>query len=949
MINKNLSLIPPTFLRTKLYISVVGGIFSSIAFAQDAQQGTATLPTIAVTAGKEEVAYKSGNMDIPRTENDVQAYTMITQEELERSGATTVTEAIAKLLPMAASTNNSSYFTASSSQLNLRGLGTNQTLVLINGRRSAGTGNRGTSESTDQPNLNNIPLAAIERIEVLPTSAAAIYGSGAVGGVINVILRKDYVGTDIDLRYANTTDDQQPLKSINLVSGFSLEDGRTHVMLTASKKDQDMLMIGERDYSAKARQNILKNNPNSIYGMNSNGTAINPPAGNLTNIRTKDGSELIPGWGSSIAHIPAGWNGDVTKLGQGYALELGSGVTSYSGDYPILYDTDTEAFGVSINRDFTDRLNVFLEANYEREKGWGYNNSPHGYGVVTVSKNSPYNPFGKDILVNAVLSRDSFGDWAKDTYQTTQKKVSTGFTFDLTPQWLLSADYSWSHSDIRQRYVRMGSTNPRATQWAKDNASNSIDFIEDYITKSTDMIQKYWHYTKNNTQQTLNDMSIRATGPVATWYAGDIQLATGIEHRRYESEGFADHQYVDNPWVKPAERKSNASSVYAELNIPVISPELHIPFAKLLDIQLATRYEDFKVSSKTPKYVVDPATGYRSLLTGYNDNGEAKYDAITPTVGFKFAPNDQIMLRASYSEGFVAPTVSQVSMTTSTPTTSTSLKDPVTGNNVTNYEAIGGGTPDLTPESSKSINAGIILTPEFIPDLRLSVDYYKIKKDDNIATIDAQYILDNQNMYGNRIKRDANGNVTSIDITPFNALGLKTSGIDTSLSYKFDSVIGETSFNLGYTYVDEYKQQQTLKTPVVDVVATSGLGGVTDAPLKHRANASVYLQASDIWGFGWATQYYGSYELNNTGDVILNQTGIKNTVLKIDNQIYHDVFAKAKLPISKLNMLKAAELGFGIQNLFNDYTVDMSGTQGYLSKYSDVRGRQYYLNLKFSF
>lgn len=155
---------------------------------------------------------------------------------IERSGATTITELLSKVLPMSTSTNNSSYFTASSSQINLRGLGASQTLVLINGRRSAGTGNRGTSESTDQPNLNNIPLAAIERIEVLPTSAAAIYGSGAVGGVINVILRKDYAGTQVDLRYADTTDNKQPVSSINVVSGFALEEGRTHVMMTASKK-----------------------------------------------------------------------------------------------------------------------------------------------------------------------------------------------------------------------------------------------------------------------------------------------------------------------------------------------------------------------------------------------------------------------------------------------------------------------------------------------------------------------------------------------------------------------------------------------------------------------------------------------------------------------------------------------------------------------------------------
>jgi iron complex outermembrane receptor protein len=944
-----ISIISPISFRTTLYLSIMGIIFSPTASAKDLEQNTPALPTIAVTASdkskEKPVAYKSGNMDIPRTEDDVQAYTLIEREELERSGVTTVTEALAKLLPMATSSlNNSDYFATTSSQINLRGLGANQTLVLINGRRSAGTGNRGTAEATQQPNINNIPLAAIERIEVLPTSAAAIYGSDAIGGVINVVLRKDYVGTDLDLRYANTTDDKQPVKSFNFVSGFALEEDRTNVMLMVSKKSQDGLLDRERGHKDKQRQSILKNNPNALIGPKEN-----PPAGNLTNIRSKDGSELIPGSGSSTAHIPKGWNGDISKLGKGYALGLGTGVSRWSGDSPILYDTDTESVAISINRDFSDRLNLFLEAGYDREKGWAYNDAPHGFGVVTVSKDSPYNPFGKDVLVNYTLNRDSFGAWSKDTFETTQKKAATGFTFELTPKWLLSADYSWSKSDIRQRYIRKGNVNPKSTQWNKDTANNLINFLEDYTTKPTDIIQKYWHYTKNNTQQTLNDMSIRATGPVATWYAGDIQLATGIEHRRYESEGFADHQYVDNPWVKPTERKIQGSSAYTEFTVPLLSPEYNFHFAKLLEMQLAARYEDFKVSAKVPKYdpKADPATGYKSKLLGYTDTGTAKFNAISPTIGFKFAPNDQIMLRASYSEGFVTPTMNQLALPTISENTSTTLKDPVTGKILGNgTDIISGGSPNITPEKSKSYNFGVVLTPEMIENLRLSVDYYQIKKTNNITSVGAQYILDNQDTYGNRVKRDANGDVTSIDTTSFNALGLKTKGIDTNLSYAFDSAVGNTSFNLGYTYVSEFKRQDSVDTSFVDFLAMGS--NKDDYPLKHRANASIYLKPNDIWGFGWAAQYYGSYTIKDAL-AILNQTGKDTQTLKINDQIYHDVFAKAKLPLAKSNKLNSAEVGFGIQNLFNDYTVDMSSSKGYLSKYSDVRGRQYYLNLKMSF
>ena len=188
--------------------------------------------------------------------------------------------------------------------------------------------------------------------------------------------------------------------------------------------------------------------------------------------------------------------------------------------------------------------------------------------------------------------------------------------------------------------------------------------------------------------------------------------------------------------------------------------------------------------------------------------------------------------------------------------------------------------------------------------------------------------------------------MTSIDTTSFNALGLKTKGIDTNLSYAFDSAVGNTSFNLGYTYVSEFKRQDSVDTSFVDFLAMGS--NKDDYPLKHRANASIYLKPNDIWGFGWAAQYYGSYTIKDAL-AILNQTGKDTQTLKINDQIYHDVFAKAKLPLAKSNKLNSAEVGFGIQNLFNDYTVDMSSSKGYLSKYSDVRGRQYYLNLKMSF
>lgn len=889
------------------------------------------LPEIMVIAEKGGVAL-IGNMDIVRSEDDVQPYTIISTEEIKNTGATDVSELLTKLLPQATSIPNDSGsgFMGTSSQINLRGLGANHTLILINGRRTAGMGSRGTAESTDQPNLNNIPLDAIERIEVLPTSASAIYGSSAIGGVINVILKRDYVGTDVSVRYENTFANTQPIKTVSLVTGFALEDGRTQVMFTASKKDQDGLSHDEKNWRNMGRNLQLKNNPDSLH------QAASPPAGDLVNLRIKNADGTY-----TAAHIPKGWNGDVNALGKGYSLGLSDQMSAWSGAAVLIPESETESYGLSINRDFTDRLNVYLEGSYDKEEG-KHLTTPHGYGVVTYKADHPANPFGKEVQVNFPVPWQDMGEKAYRHIKNETKRVATGLTFDLTPDFKLSADYAWSQADILVNYPRRGNNNPGSKSWTADFNAGLIDLIKD-TTEGSNVIAKYWNYPKTQTQSTLNDFALRGAGTIGHWYAGDISLATGLEYRRIETEGFADHQHVDNPWRLPAERTMDAKSAYLEFGIPLISPEMQLPWAKLLDIQVAGRYEEFEFGARTPQYIVDKSTGYNSTLTGYTAQEKTKFNDITPTIGFRFAPNDAVMLRASYSEGFITPTMTQLAEPTVSQVSNATLTDPKTGQIITDYESISGGDQNITPEASKSYNVGVVFTPQFIPDLRLSVDYFKIEKSNNIATPTADYVLQNEANLPNRVVRDSNGNVTSINIQSLNALGLKTSGIDTALNYRFDSILGDSNFNLGYTYVDQYIQQTSLNGGWESQLNGSASGD----PIRHRANATFSFKPNDMWTFGWGTQYYSAYEITNAA-AILNQTGIAADELKIEGEFFHDIFARAKLNVSGVKAVNSAEIGMGINNLFDTYTLDMSGSN-YISRYSNALGRNYYLNLKMSF
>lgn len=922
--------IKQSLLFSTLILSTYAQAEEQAANNEHAKQKT-VLSAVKVSAAAETVPYESGNTDIPRTENDVQPYKLIERDVIERSGATSVEELLRQQLTMstaAPTETGADGFSGGASKINLRGLGASQTLVLINGRRVAGVGNRSNSEVTDQPNLNNIPLAAIERIEVLPTSAAAIYGSGAIGGVVNVVLRRDYVGTELNVRYGDRFDGDQATKTASLVTGFALEDGRTQVLITAQKQDADALLSKDSDYRKQGMARILENNPNSIYGTN-NGRPVATPYGGLVNIRTVDGSPLFGDTGSSFTHIPKGYQGpqidglEPLKANLGtYNLDLaGDGLVGlFAGDVPIIPAIESEAIGISVNRNMTDELNIFIDAGFNKQEAEGVGTYYHT-NRATLAANSPNNPFGKAVSITYPIRMDDLGIRGKSFSETETKTAAIGFTYKLPQDWVVSADHSWSKSYVWAQYQRQFGTKTLA----QAINAGEVNVLRDTTSFVTD-VTPYANFPITWTEAELNDTTLRGTGTIGNWYAGKITLATGIEHRAIDSAGIPDYT---SPPPPPTLREQTTDSIYAELNTPFISPEMELSWAHLLDVQVAVRREDFNVKSSG-----------------------AKFDATTPTVGFRFAPVKAWMLRASYSEGFVAPSYSQLAQPTLSATLST-VTDPARGNEQNTEVAIlSGGNPELTPEESKSVNVGWVFTPDFAPDFRWSFDYYHIKKDNNISNLSAQQILADEATYGHRVTRApaetgySVGRITQIYTGPTNVLSLETKGFDTSISYVVNTDnLGSFTLSSGYTYVDEYLQQAAIGAALIDHVNIPSRND-NNVPLTHRANASIQWFANDTISAGWALQYYGAYDLDpNSVAAILNQGSDK-----IDSQIYHDIYIRTALFPSMVSSAidGDAELTLGVKNAFNKKSFDMSQSNFY-SRFNDPRLRQFYVNLKVSF
>ena len=228
---------------------------------------------------------QSNNVGITRTENDPQPYVIFDQVQIEKSSAVSLEEFLRTQLPQNTTLNNTNYSAGGNgdarSSINLRGLGSDQTLVLVNGRRLTGSiSDPFDGSAFSQPDIAGIPLSSIAKIEVLPATASGIYGGGATGGVVNIILKSNYRGLDLAATYDNSFDSDSSIKRFDATGGFSLEGGKTNVTFSASITDSNVLLNRDREFGAASRALQMENNPD--YYM----TPGFPPRGATPNIAT---------------------------------------------------------------------------------------------------------------------------------------------------------------------------------------------------------------------------------------------------------------------------------------------------------------------------------------------------------------------------------------------------------------------------------------------------------------------------------------------------------------------------------------------------------------------------------------------------------------------------------------------------------------------------------------
>ena len=907
------------------------------------------------------------NVDVKRTEDDVQPYYIFDSKQIEQSGATNAEDFLKQYLTMnttiLSNSQNLSSARGTNSAINLRGLGTNETLILIDGRRSAGVSAYGNA---DQPDINGIPLSAIERIDVLPSSASAIYGGAAVGGVVNIILKKNFQGGQVDAIYDNTTSASAPIRTISATYGLSLEGGKTQLMLSGGYSDARVLREQDRlRLITSAIGTIFRNSPAFFYSPS------NPFPGATTNIATVDGSNLSlkngQPLGSPITYVSAGaapnssLSSTLLANAGAYNLNLAPGTGPYGLQSAIGTVPTTKSFMITARREMTSFLDVFSDFSTRSNASLTEFNPIGTGGPYTIPASAPTSPFQQDVLVTFPTSLS-----VPFTTDTVTQSMTVGFVARLPADWTSELDYTWSRSSFE--YAQYTSDDAAL---GADLAAGIVNPFADTIAHPLKLAAYLAPYTYSG-RSSLNDVGFRDSGPIGSLPWGNPNVTIGLEHRREVLH--PGDLNVDYP-LTPANtlqqkffgQSQSTDSVYVEAQVPLVAEKNAIPGIRSLDVQLAGRSERYTVNAGTPYEYISPAY-YQASNPTQGLHTKIEYTSTNPTIGLKYRPIQDLTFRVSYARAFLPPTAQQL---LPNPTLSSYggylITDPQNGQTYGVHE-IAGGNPNLKPQIAKDWDFGLILEPQaLLTGLRMDLEYYRITQPDYITQPQPQQVVSNR-AYASRVTRDpATGLITVVNVSYLNAEEYRTSGWDLTMDYRKSTDFGTFNLHGLGTLVEHDQRQYTIGGRFADYVGFPGEGG--EARIKANATFSWEYRR---WTLGWTTTYFGSYlqVYGSPGSPYAIQSGQPYTFYtdaqggyKIPSQVYHDIFvsyvfdktAHASESTLAGKALSGLAIQFRVKNVFNTlppfdaYYGPASGGGNFYSPYGDPRLRDYRISVSKSF
>lgn len=833
--------------------------------------------------------------------------TVVDAEALDRRQATNVADIIQELPSMKPSSSPSANGIKTqlpgTNQADLRSLGSNRTLVLVDGMRvvpQAPANNTGVGVS---PDMNQIPSLMVERIDVVTGGASAQWGSDAIGGVVNVILRDRYDGMKFTAQAGVSALGDGESVRVGAIGGLSLLDDRLHVVGAIDyNKVEEIGDLYTRSWGRDEYQ-IVTNSASATNGMPVNLIVPNvhfysSPDLLITNSNvaayrnnTFTGGQLTPFQTGSLIGGQAMIGGQGRSQARGVSLV--PGVERFDPYLRIQYD-------------ISDTANVYLVASYSQLESTltplpsritgGTIRSDNAYlrqfyptvaaglgatgtltfnrvnydfnggrnGSVVLENKTPHLALGAEGEFGGGWSWDAHIGWGENQYSNTASGL--GIRQNLT----FATDAVLSNGVITCRALVPGSTtyNPTAAAGCVPinlfGAGSPSAAAIGYVSGTSRAQADY--------RQTTAAFNVRGE-PFSTW-AGPVAIAAGLEYRKEEEDVTADPIAaaggfeIANAGVFSGE--FDVKEGYVEAVVPLL---LDSPLGQSLDVSAAVRYAE------------------------YSSIGEAT----TWKTGATYAPFEGLRLRATASLDIRAPAIFELASPGSLANNSVSVRNPANG---VTYSAnipvnLSRGNPNLEAEEAKTYIAGVVFTPSFAPGLNVSLDYYDIKLDGAITALSSTAVASLCNagnaFYCSVFTFGSTGAPTALNLGVQNLASVQIQGIDGAASYRLpldtisEDFVGSLDFSLSGTYTDH-------------VLVDTGTGNVTDragenSSLNTYATPRTRLNGSISYSLdGFTGTVQANYISSGTIDNTYNTTAANSSNLnRVPSYTYFNVYLSKEL------------------------------------------------------
>jgi outer membrane receptor protein involved in Fe transport len=849
---------------------------------------------------------------------DAAPVTVLSRNDIDATGAASVGELLRELPAAGASSSESAgRGNNGTATVALRGLSAVNTLVLINGRRVISNNAGGTVD------LNSVPFDAIERVEVLQDGASAVYGSDAIAGVVNLIMRTDFDGLLLKAGYGESSRGDLPNRDLGLTFGQDFDEGQ--FIFNASWNDSGGNVIADRPVSTDPDWR-------SMGGRNFRDPL--PPYAVVTGLDPNDPArQLILREGVAQATSIDDFR-DFIFPDTDTPLSSGNDGINYWEYESSTVDIEKLNLWFSGTYDINQNLAAFVEASYNNRQSFGFL-APNYFGSVfgepvTLSANNDYNPFGVDLdIARTIIEQLDYPDTQARISDVDARthRIVTGLQGELGG-W--GWDISYNHQQLHQ--FTYGGYN-RVMEWIRQAAGDSdacraatngcvpINLLGAPGSITREMLDFISEDTFTDIQANFDSIAANATGKIFELPNGDVNLAAGVEYRveEFDQNSANRNQLIEQGTTSdahPPERK--VSEVYLETSLPLLTD---LPFVTSLDLDLAVRYSH------------------------YNDFG----NTTNPKVGLKWQVTDEVLLRGSWGTGFRAPTFTEAYSAQTRGFQP--VNDPCLGPDFALYPGcngqqatttssgafvVRGGNPDLQPEEADNLTMGIVWRPDFFAGLALTLDYYQIEKTEIIGTANIDYVIEQNALNGSfadRVTRDAGNAVFEVVVTRDNLLQQEVRGYDLGVEYATEqTAFGVFSGRVDLTYLDSYKQSPAPDQPAVERVGTySGEVG-TLAEYRWTGRVNWTLDNLDV---STGVRYVD--DVTNLGSLLVD-----------GERLQTDGYLQADLIVNYLFEDLGTTLSVGVENIFDEMPPWLEGNyfNGFDEGSFHSRGRFFYTRIE---